>query len=167
MKSKLFSVLVLLVLSLAMVSCMESDPVEEYTAEKEQELLAAYLSDLTTAGYLVNQTPLGVHYVMMTEGEGPFPEAGDTISVQYVGYLMDGSIFDTSFKASYDSTWTYIHKEVETPAGWEDMMSYMNKGSKMEFVIPSSLGYGSTWQGGIPPYSSLVFVAIMKDVRKL
>ncbi len=46
------------------------------------------------------------------------------------------------------------------------MMALMNKGCKMEFVIPSNLAFGEAGSAYVPSYSSLIFVAIMSDVRK-
>ncbi len=146
-------------------SCLDSDPNSDFTAEKERENLHNYLTNLLKAGYDVDTSALGVYYVKMKEGTGPFPRQGDTISVKYVGYLMDGSVFDHSFNNQTDSCWVYVHKSQEILASWDEMMEMMNKNCKMEFIIPSRLAYGSTGAGIIPPYSPLIFVAVMEDVR--
>jgi FKBP-type peptidyl-prolyl cis-trans isomerase FkpA len=162
---KLFpGILIFFLVSSFFTSCLQ-DTVQ-YTAEKEQEDLNNYLANLKTQGYNVDTTALGVYYVRLTEGTGDFPVAGDTISVRYVGYLMDRSVFDTSFYNSSDSSWTYVYKVQKVIASWDEITGLMNKGCKMEFIIPSSLAYGSTGAGVVPPYSSLIFVAIMYDVRK-
>lgn len=167
--SKFFSGtgILILLLSLMFTSCLNFlDNAEVNTPERESELLHQYVNGLITKGYDVDTTALGVYYVRLIEGSGPFPEAGDTISVKYVGYLMDNSVFDTSFGFSADSAWTYVVEETNNLTAWNEMMALMNKGCKMEFVIPSDLAYGKAGATYIPSYSSLIFVAIMGDVRK-
>jgi FKBP-type peptidyl-prolyl cis-trans isomerase len=157
--------LLILFTSLLVSSCIKVET-EDYTAEDEQTDLKNYITNLSTKGYNVDTTALGVYYVKLKAGSGPFPVAGDTISVKYVGYLMNGNIFDTSFYASPDSSWTYIYKTEELLASWDEVTGLMNEGCKMEFIIPSSLAYGSTGAGRVPPYSPLIFVAIMSHVGK-
>ena len=169
MKRKIFSgaLMVAALLLMLFPSCVDLDGDKvEYTAEKEQQFLKEYIDGLVSKGVNVDTTALGVFYVRQKEGTGPFPAAGDTISIKYVGYLMDGTSFDTSFRNNGDSLWTYVIEPGKNIKGWEEMMPLMNKGCKMEFVIPSSLAYGSQWAGYIPPYSSLIFVAVMDNVRK-
>lgn len=160
-------IIFLVLFSPVFVSCINTDNTSNFTAEKEQQLLDDYLAGLVKNGYNVDTSSLGVYYVRLVAGTGAFPAEGDTISVKYVGYLMDGSVFDHTFYSSSDSSWTYQYKITKSIASWEEMMGLMNKGCKMEFVIPSNLAYGQTGAGTIPPYSSLIFVAIMKDVRKV
>ncbi len=165
MKKHFLGIGIVLLISAFLSSCLNSNT-EEHTAALEMTDLQTYLQNLVSNGYDVDTTALGVYYVVMQEGTGDFPAAGDTISIKYVGYLMDGSIFDTSFYSSADSTWTYVYKQQQVLASWDEITGLMNKGCKMEFIIPSSLAYGSTGAGIIPPYSSLIFVAIMQDIRK-
>ncbi len=155
-----------ILLSMTMVSCFSESGFEPYTPEMENLMLNDYIRKLESKNYNVDTTALGVFYVRIREGEGPFPEPGDTISVQYAGYLMDGNVFNTSFLNAPDSAWTYIYGETVIFPGWDEMMLLMNKSCRMEFVVPSGLAYGNQWVGGIPPYSSLIFAARMKDVRK-
>ncbi len=168
MKKFMYRMMIFLVLiSPVFVSCINSNSSSDYTAEKEQQLLDDYLAGLVRNGYNVDTTSLGVYYVKLIAGTGAYPAEGDTISVKYVGYLMDGSVFDHTFYSSSDSSWTYLYKTTKTISSWEEMMGLMNKGCKMEFIIPSSLAYGAMGAGTIPPYSSLIFVAIMNNVRKV
>ena len=146
-------------------SCLNIDT-PEYTEENEMADLKYYVGNLITKGYDVDTTAMGVYYVILTEGEGDYPGPGDTISIKYAGYLLNGNIFDSSFYSSPDSSWTYVYKEKNLLASWDEITGLMNEGCKMEFIIPSSLAYGSTGAGAVPPYSSLVFVAIMSEIRK-
>jgi len=151
-----------LVLSLA--SCLNVDNVE-YTAAKEQQELTSYLQNLASKGFNIDTTALGVYYIRMKEGTGAFPVAGDTVSIKYVGYLLNGSVFDTSFYTSSDSSWTYVYKQKELLPAWDEITGMMNTNCKMEFIIPSTLAYGAMGAGSVPPYSPLVFVAIMSKIK--
>jgi FKBP-type peptidyl-prolyl cis-trans isomerase FkpA len=153
------------VLPIFISSCIKVDS-KEYTAESEQVDLKSLITNLSNKGYNVDTTALGVFYVKMKDGTGDFPVAGDTVSVKYAGYLIDGSVFDTSFYSSADSSWTYVYKAENLLPAWDEITGKMNKGCKMQFIIPSTLAYGPTGSGMIPPYSPLVFVAIMDNIRK-
>jgi FKBP-type peptidyl-prolyl cis-trans isomerase FkpA len=155
----------ILLLPIFISSCLKVET-KEYTAESEQTDLKSYIVNLTNKGYNVDTTALGVFYIRMKEGTGDFPVAGDTLSVKYAGYLMDGSVFDTSFYSSTDSSWTYVYKTQNLLPAWDEITGKMNKGCKMQFILPSSLAYGPTGSGVIPPYSPLIFVVIMDNIRK-
>jgi FKBP-type peptidyl-prolyl cis-trans isomerase FkpA len=153
------------ILPIFISSCIKVDT-KEYTAESEQIDLQNYITNLANKGYNVDTTALGVYYIRIKDGTGDYPLAGDTLSVKYAGYLMDGSVFDTSFYSSADSSWTYVYKSQNLLPAWDEITGKMNKGCKMQFIIPSSLAYGPTGSGSIPPYSPLVFVVIMDNIRK-
>ncbi len=146
-------------------SCLNTDNENEYTPEKEREKLQSYLSKLVSSGYNIDTTASGIYYVNLTPGEGDYPFAGDTLFVQYAGYLVSGELFDASGINSTDSTMNYVYKEMNMIAGWDEMIGRMNKGKKMQFIIPSNLAYGASGAGFIPPYSTLVFIAKMVDIR--
>ncbi len=147
-------------------ACLKADPAQDYSLKNELIQTDKYVKGLISNNLDVDTTASGIYYVRLKEGTGPFPQEGDTLSVQYVGYLMDNAIFDTSFYNLPDSAINYVYKKSEFIPGWESMMGLMNKGCKMEFIIPSSLAYGSKGSLRIPPYSALIFVAIMRDIRK-
>ncbi len=153
-------------LALCFYACIDLDSIKDYTLERELKETDEYVRSMLANNENVDTTASGIFYVRLKEGTGPFPEAGDTLSVKYVGYLMNNTIFDTSLFNQPDSTYTYVYKESDVIQGWETMMGMMNKGCKMKFVLPSSLAYGSQGAIGIPPYSALIFVAVMHDIRK-
>ncbi len=146
-------------------SCLKTDNENEYTPEKERLKLLDYLTRLAAAGYNIDTTASGIYYVNISPGAGDYPAAGDTLFVQYAGYLVTGELFDASGINSVDSTMKYVYKEINMIAGWDEMIGMMNKGRKMQFILPSNLAYGASGAGLIPPYSTLVFVAKMVDIR--
>lgn len=117
----------------------------------------------------VVETPSGLNYVIVKEGDGIKPVAGNMVSVHYVGKLLDGKEFDSSYKNPQSGG-----KPVDFPIGqgmvipgWEEGIMNMKKGGKSTFIIPSTLAYGETGSPGvIPPNSVLVFEVELVDVKK-
>ena len=84
----------------------------------------------------------------------------------YYGFLITGEVFDASVWHSQDSLYTFVYKGVDMIEGWDDMMVHMNKGRKVECIIPSDLAYGAEGVPGvIPPYSTIVFSMKMKNIK--
>ena len=155
-----------LFIALAAVSCLDLNDMPEPTAADEQSKLKEYLDNLEKNGNNIDTTAAGVYYIKMTEGTGEKAKEGDTLTVGYAGYYLNGYVFDASYwHNQVDSTFTFVLGDPPLIKGWEDSMKLMNKNSKYQFVIPSSLAYGSEGSGMIPAYQSLVFVVIMKDLK--
>lgn len=114
------------------------------------------------------ETTSGLNYVVVKEGTGVKPTAGNMVSVHYVGKLLDGKEFDSSYKNPQSGG-----KPVDFPIGqgmvipgWEEGIMNMKKGGKSTFIIPSSLGYGEAGSpGAIPPNAVLVFEVELVDVK--
>lgn len=97
----------------------------------------------------------GLQYKVLKAGTGPKPKATDTVQTNYRGTLLDGTEFDSSYKAG---------KPVEFGVGdvikgWTEALQLMPVGSKWQLYIPADLAYGEqgTPGGPIPPNSTLVF----------
>jgi len=147
-------------------SCMTIDETEKPTWEDEQINLKSYLDNLIADGNDVDTTELGVYYVTLEEGTGPFPKTGDTLTVGYAGYFSDGYLFDASaWHNSTDSTFTFVLGNPPLIKGWDDGMKVINKNAKVQLILSSDLAYGSTGGGIISPYQSLVFVIRMKNIK--
>jgi len=156
---------------LAMVAC-GSDDVEEvtYSAETEASELKSLIENLTTEGYDVDTTAVGVYYVMTAEGDGEYVQPGDSIGIAYTGYYTNGYIFDST-ESMDDGIWRYVPANTSLIEGFSDAINHLREGGKGTFIIPSSLAYGSTGYYSIPPYTTLVFdielVAIYPDESTL
>jgi FKBP-type peptidyl-prolyl cis-trans isomerase FklB len=102
----------------------------------------------------VQTTPSGLQYKVLTEGKGPKPDSSSTVSVHYVGTLVDGTEFDNSIKRG---------QPVEFPVtnvikGWTEALEMMPVGSKWKLFIPPQLGYGEHGAGRqIGPNAALIF----------
>lgn len=166
MKNSTKSILLLfLIITMVIVSsCQKEDDIEMRTLEMEMEELDSYLSDLVTRGFDIDTSDLGIYYIVNAEGEGPLAQAGDSLSLEYTGSLLDGQIFDASAYHYPDSTWKFIFKENQLIPGFDDGISLMNKGAEIDMIIPSEFAYGAYGYGPIAPYTTLVFVTKMHDI---
>jgi FKBP-type peptidyl-prolyl cis-trans isomerase len=89
-------------------------------------------------------------------GTGAEAKVGDTVTVNYVGMLTNGTVFDAS--ANHGSTgFTFPLGAGQVIKGWDEGVVGMKVGGKRELVIPASLGYGNQAVGSIPANSTLVF----------
>ncbi|MBT3385429.1 MAG: hypothetical protein HN778_08985 [Prolixibacteraceae bacterium] len=149
------------------VSCLTDEEEIQIVRSPELEASELYtaLSNLEAGGYDIDTTDLGIFYVIHEEGEGPYPVAGDTCYIEYEGYLLDGIIFDASSDHYLDGIWELIYKDIPLIEGFDDGIALMNKGTEIDIIIPSYLAYGAYGAGIIPPYSTIVFSAIMHDLK--
>jgi FKBP-type peptidyl-prolyl cis-trans isomerase FkpA len=101
-------------------------------------------------------TPDGLEYWDITVGTGATAKPGDTVKVQYTGWLVDGKKFDSSVDRHEPFSFTLGQGQVIK--GWDEGVAGMKVGGKRQMRIPPSLGYGSRGAGGvIPPNATLIF----------
>lgn len=129
-------------------------------------------------GLNVQKTENGLYYVIETEGTGEATTPGTTMLVNYAGYLLDGTLFDTSIEAVAKANNIYTEGRSYEPLpvnvgmgqvipGWDEGLMLLKKGSKAKFLIPSPLAYGEAGAGAmIPANSILVFDVEVTDVQK-
>ncbi len=108
-------------------------------------------------------TKSGLKYVIVKEGSGVKPDSGSTITVNYSGYLEDGKLFDSSVER--DEPFTFKLKVNRVIKGWEEALTYFNKGTKAQIIVPPYLGYGDENVGPIPAHSTLIFDIEVTDVK--
>jgi len=151
---------------LLVVSCNNLDEViEQRTKEMELEELESTLSFLESEGHNIDTSDLGIYYIVHEEGEGPLAEFGDTLRLEYVGYLKGGQIFDASAFHYEDSIWEFTFEEDFLIPGFEDGISLMNKGAELELIIPSDYAYGAEGAVYIEPFSTLLFSTKLHDIN--
>ena len=98
--------------------------------------------------------PSGLQYKVLNEGTGRKPKATDEVVCHYEGFLVDGTVFDSSYQRGEPATFPL--NGVIT--GWTEGLQLMQEGAKYRFFIPYRLGYGESGAGAlIPPYSTLIF----------
>ena len=102
----------------------------------------------------VTTTPSGLQYEILNEGTGRKPKATDVVRCHYEGTLIDGTIFDSSYRRGEPAEFGLN----QVIAGWTEGVQLMNEGAKYKFHIPYNLAYGERGAGAsIPPYSALIF----------
>ena len=141
--------------------------VQQYFSEQEQKLNAErtaqgkvhkeagekYLSDNGRREGVVT-LPSGLQYEVLRPGNGRKPTARDTVKCHYDGFLIDGTVFDSSVQRGEPATFGLQ----QVIAGWTEGLQLMQEGAKYRFYIPYRLAYGEGGAGAmIPPYAALIF----------
>lgn len=109
-------------------------------------------------------TPSGLRYVDETVGTGPMPHAGQTVTVNYIGTLADGTKFDSSY--DHHEPFSFAIGEGQVIKGWDEGVATMRVGGKRKLIVPPQLAYGAAGAGGvIPPNATLVFQIELLSVR--
>ncbi|MFA4047169.1 FKBP-type peptidyl-prolyl cis-trans isomerase [Prevotella sp. PCHR] len=102
----------------------------------------------------VTTLPSGLQYMVLKEGEGKKPKATDKVKCHYEGFLIDGTVFDSSVQRGEPATFGLQ----QVIAGWTEGLQLMQEGAKYRFFIPYMLAYGASGAGAsIPPYAALIF----------
>ena len=110
----------------------------------------------------VQTTASGLQYKIITKGTGEIPQATDKVKVNYEGRLVDGTVFDSSYKRGQPIDF-YANQVIK---GWTEALTMMPVGSKWMLYIPQQLAYGSREQGKIPPFSTLIFTVELLEIVK-
>ena len=102
----------------------------------------------------VKVTETGLQYEVLTPALGIKPTPTDTVTCHYEGRLIDGTVFDSSYRRGEPASFP-LQGVIR---GWTEGLQLMSIGSKFRFFIPFDLAYGAQGAGGsIPPYAALVF----------
>jgi FKBP-type peptidyl-prolyl cis-trans isomerase len=122
--------------------------------------LQKYLKDHNIT---VKPTASGLYYIEKVKGTGPQAAPGKQVSVHYTGTLLNGKKFDSSY--DHNKPFEFTLGKGQVIKGWDEGIAMMKKGGKATLIIPSTIGYGSQDMGDIPPFSTLVFVVELIDVK--
>lgn len=105
--------------------------------------------------------PSGLQYMVLKEGNGKKPKATDQVKCHYEGFLIDGTVFDSSIQRGEPAVFPLN----QVIAGWTEGLQLMQEGAKYRFFIPYILGYGEGGAGAsIPPYAALIFDVELLEV---
>ena len=149
--------------------------VQEYFRKKEEKLNAERAEKGKVAKaegekYLaenakkegVTVLPSGLQYMVLKEGNGNKPKATDTVKCHYEGFLIDGTVFDSSVERGEPAEFALN----QVIAGWTEGLQLMQEGAKYRFFIPYILGYGEGGAGAsIPPFAPLIFDVELLEVK--
>lgn len=107
--------------------------------------------------------PSGLQYKVLVQGTGEVPQSSDKVKVHYEGRLLDGTVFDSSYKREEPTEFT----PSQVIKGWSEALTMMPVGSKWQLYIPYELAYGERGAGAdIKPYSMLIFDVELLDIVK-
>ncbi len=141
--------------------------VQDYFSKKEQAMNAEraekgkaakeagekYLAENAKKDGVVT-LPSGLQYQVLKEGSGKKPTAKDSVKCHYEGFLIDGTVFDSSVQRGEPA----VFGLQQVIAGWTEGLQLMSEGAKYRFFIPYRLAYGEGGAGQmIPPYAALIF----------
>lgn len=123
-------------------------------------------SDSNTNKNMPEQNTGGLVIVDEVIGTGATATAGDNVTVDYVGMLTNGTVFDAS-KNRGNAGFTFILGTGQVIKGWDVGVAGMKVGGKRKLTIPADMAYGNQAVGGvIPANSTLVFeVELLKTGR--
>ncbi len=102
----------------------------------------------------ITVTASGLQYEVVKEGTGRQPKASDTVRCHYEGTLIDGTVFDSSYRRNQPAEFGLR----QVISGWTEGVQLMKEGAVYKFYIPYNLAYGERGAGAdIPPYAALIF----------
>lgn len=139
-----------------------------------QEKALAYGRELVTQKAEATAMPSGLKYTVIKEGDGPKPSVGQRISINYAGWLENGTLIDTSeesvarefgryqellelHRGDFSPLTMVLSPEMPLFAGFKEAVMEMKAGDKWRIFVPPHLGYGNQGSGPIPPNANLVF----------
>lgn len=129
----------------------------EKASELEKQLFAS-LKDKPGVGMFPN----GVRYVILKTGKGPRPAENDSIVVNIIAKLPDGTVVEDTYKSGTP----FATKPTAFFSGLNEALQYMSEGSTWQLYIPSVLAYGDKGIAQIPPNSALVIEAELVKVKE-
>ncbi len=167
---KITKIGLLLVLALSLAACgggnedttttasadQAADVQADASAVEQVDAVAAEQEEVTVTdnGDIITASGLTIRHI--EQGTGNTPQAGELVSVHYVGTLEDGTEFDSSYGRGEPITFPLGQGRVI--AGWDEGIGMIKEGGKATLIIPPSLGYGDAGAGGvIPGGATLIF----------
>lgn len=128
----------------------------ESAIQREKEIKENNLKNLNNISKGFEVTSSGLRYKITDKGNGNSAVIGKNVKVHYKGQLIDGTVFDSSFKRNEPIEFTLGIGQVIK--GWDEGLALLSEGDKARFIIPSELAYGEAGAGGvIPPNANLIF----------
>ena len=110
----------------------------------------------------VKVTENGLQYEVLEATIGQKPKATDKVRVHYEGTLIDGTVFDSSYKRGESITFG-LNQVIK---GWTEGLQLMSIGSKYKLYLPYQLAYGERGAGAnIPPYAALIFTVELLGIE--
>ena len=124
----------------------------ESQEEADDQIILDYLE---TNNLTAERTEEGIYYIIENQGTGDNPVLNDQVKVHYEGYLLDGTIFDSSIQRGTPAEFPLLG----VIQGWQIGIPLFKEGGSGTLLIPSSYAYGSNppFNSGIPRNAVLAF----------
>jgi peptidyl-prolyl cis-trans isomerase A (cyclophilin A) len=101
------------------------------------------------------QRESGLMYEITKQGNGIFPQTGESIEVHYNGYFPDGKKFDSSIDRG--QPFTFLYNKGRVIKGWDEGIGLASIGGEIRLIVPYWLAYGEAGRSSIPPKATLIF----------
>lgn len=158
---------------------LQQELMEKFAARQTSIDSEVITNHLAEANIQAASTESGLRYQITKEGQGPTPSPGQEVAIDYAGYLLDGTLFDTSIETVAKANDAYNPNRPYQPytlkaglgnggviSGWEEAILLMKKGTKMRVWIPSTLAYGPSRRSEVIKENSiLVFDLEMVNIK--
>jgi peptidylprolyl isomerase len=176
-----------MILILMLAACQPAEPVyegalgeiaptaeiisDEDSDENPEELVAVDVNDLISPQEAVEPivwddamtTESGLQYIIVSEGEGDFPQEGDMISMHYKASLPDGTVIADSYSMGQPSP-AILGRNQLLP-GWEEGILLMKNGGQIQLLLPPELAFGEEGYGMIPANSQIIIEVELLSVE--
>jgi FKBP-type peptidyl-prolyl cis-trans isomerase len=133
-------------------------------SEIDQKLIEAHLEQKKIKA---TRTPSGLYYDIKKVGTGELAKAGQKVSVNYTGMLLNGEKFDSNVDPQFQhvQAFEFMLGAGNVIKGWDEGIALLRKGGKATLYIPSTLAYGKNSPSPkIPANSVLVFDVELVDI---
>ncbi|MGD0205023.1 MAG: FKBP-type peptidyl-prolyl cis-trans isomerase [Dehalococcoidia bacterium] len=110
-------------------------------------------------------TTSGLQFIDIKVGTGDSPQTGDTVEVNYTGWLADGTEFDSSLDPSHP--FSFVIGTGKVIKGWDEGVASMKVGGQRRLIIPPELAYGQRgYPNVIPANAQLIFDVELLSIKK-
>ena len=144
MKKIISFVVLLLIAFLSLPSC--SKKTSDQQASVDHQTIVDYVKSHNLQGQYTSDS---MFYEVLNSGSSHHPTIASTVTVNYKGYLLDGTIFDQATGATFGLS--------QVIKGWQEGIPLVGTGGQILLIIPSGLAYGGSQTGKIPANSVLAF----------
>ena len=143
---------------IALTSCSKKDSFDPAAqAAADDVTIKAYLAAHPNINAIKDVS--GLYYQVITQGTGGYANASSTITANYVGTYLDGTVFDQT------KTNAFTFKLSGVIQGWQIGIPLVQAGGRILLIVPSGLAYGNSDNTGIPPNSVLIFTIDVLTVK--
>lgn len=144
---------------------METAAPIDVTPEALATVATEYSPDVNVDLSLMTMLEGGLYIEDILPGEGSEAVPGDSLRLNYTGWLPDGTMFDSSLDG--DPPIGFVLGAGRLIKGWDEGVVGMKVGGRRRLVIPPGMAYGASGRGAIiPPMSTLVFVVDLVEIVK-